>query len=206
MCETAVPEAKGAAAGCGESHGKCRTEQRPFPRGSLVVVGTPIGNLEDFSPRPVIPLHALGKAVKDKIIPTVEAEDAQPKLRTYCHLTDSGLVVLCFNESTTQTLETKILIRGSASFAARYDAYENRLYRLPCEQKEGAVCVPLSLIHISFGIHSKGILWEVKKIPPGSDRLSLLRARNRWDPRTRWRNVKAELHLCKWCAEMQRQI
>ena len=101
--------------------------------------------VDELKQCPVIPLHALGKAVKDKIVPTVETEDDQPKLRTYCHLTDSGLVVLCFNESTTQTLETKILIRGSASFAARYDAYENRLYRLPCEQKEGAVCVPLHL-------------------------------------------------------------
>ena len=28
-----------------------RPEQRPFPKGCLIVVGTPIGNLEDFSPR-----------------------------------------------------------------------------------------------------------------------------------------------------------
>ena len=28
-----------------------RPEQRPFPKGSLIIVGTPIGNLEDFSPR-----------------------------------------------------------------------------------------------------------------------------------------------------------
>lgn len=51
-------------------------EQKPFPKGCLIVVGTPIGNLEDFSPRAI---EALRQA------DFVAAEDTRVTLKLLNH-------------------------------------------------------------------------------------------------------------------------
>ncbi len=94
---------------------------------------------------PVVALDQLAGAVKEKRLPTVEAEEAQPWLRTYCYQADCGLVVLCFNESTAKTVKTRLSILCEGEKALRYDAYTNRLYALPCQRQGGRLTAPLDL-------------------------------------------------------------
>ncbi len=92
-------------------------------------------------------LEDLAFAVAGRINPRVRIKQAFPDLRTYTYRNDYGVALYCFNESTTQSVDSQLGINLEESYemAVRYDPWNNIRYALPLKREEGRLTVPLQL-------------------------------------------------------------
>ncbi|WP_148411287.1 glycosyl hydrolase [Murimonas intestini] len=92
-------------------------------------------------------IEHLAEETSAVIHPLAVCENGGPALRIYTYESDYGCAVCCFNESTSQKTDARLVYYGSERTAVRYNAMENKVFMLPAERRlrDNGVRVPLNL-------------------------------------------------------------